>query len=159
MDGAEGLEHHEGTDPAEGSGTSWLLVGLERGVALGVVYGVLWMAVGGVVDLVSDSETGTVSFGFMITLVGFPVGALAGTLLGMICAVVDRRTGRRLTRRTVAARVIGTVAVATGLWAAAGIDYWAIFVGGPCALGLVSLWAWRLPERPPPKLKAIRAER
>lgn len=125
------------------------MVGLQRGATLPVLYGVLWIAVGWIADRVTSSETGAVTLGVLVTLFGVPVGAISGTLLAAICAVVDRRTGRRFPRRTVAVGVIGTVAAVTAILAAAGLDYWALFVGGPCALGLVSLWVWPLPERPP----------
>jgi hypothetical protein len=114
-----------------------------------VLYGVFWIVVGWVADRVTGSETGATNLGVVVTLFGVPVGVLAGTLLAAICAAVDRRSDRRLPRRTVAARVIGTAAAATALLAAAALDYWAFFVGGPCALGLASLWVWPLPERPP----------
>jgi hypothetical protein len=126
------------------------MVGLQRGAALPVLYGVLWVLVGWVGDRVTGSETDLSGLGVVVWLVmlfGVPLGVLAGTLLAAICAAVDRRSDRRLPRRTVAARVIGTAAAVTALLAAAALDYWAFFVGVPCALGLVSLWVWPLPER------------
>lgn len=144
-------------EPAGRAGTGWLVVGLQRGAALPVLYGVSWIAVGWVADRVMGSETGAVTLGVLVTLFGVPVGVLAGMLLAAICAAVDRRSDRRLPRRTVAARVIGAAAAATALLTAAAFDYWAFFVGGPCALGLLSLWVWPLPERPPPPSDSARS--
>lgn len=141
-------EDRVGVQPAGRAGTSWLVVGLQRGAALPVLYGLCWIAAGWVADRVSGSESGAVTLGVLVALFGVPVGVLAGTLLGTICAALDRRSDRKLPRRTVAVRVVGATAAVTALLAASALDYWALFVGGPCVLGLVSLWLWPLPERP-----------
>ena len=144
-------EDQAGILPAGRRGTGWLMVGLQRGAALAVLYGVFWIVVDWVEDLVTGSRnmSGLGVLVWLHLLFGVPLGVLAGTLLAAICAAVDRRSDRRLPRRTVAARVIGTAAAVTALLAAAALDYWVFFVGGPCALGLVSLWVWPLPERSP----------
>ena len=144
---------------ASPSGSGWLTVGLQRGVALSVLYGLLWIAVAWVAARVAGSETDVVFLGLVFALFGLPVGALVGILLAAVCAAVDRRTERRLARRTVAVRVIGAVAAVTALLAVAGLDYWAVFVGGPCVLGLVSLWVWPLPDRPPQTAAGVDAGR
>ncbi|MEZ5350732.1 MAG: hypothetical protein R2714_16260 [Microthrixaceae bacterium] len=153
------VQDQKGIEPTGRTGTGWLMVGLQRGVALSVLYGSLWIAVAWIANRVRGPETDVVTLGLVLALFGLPIGALAGTLLAAVCAVVDRRKEGRLTRRTVAVRVIGTVAVVTALLAAAGLDYWAVYVGGPCALGLASLWIWPLPDRRPPMTAVSEAGR
>ena len=141
-------EDQAGNSPAGRRGTGWLMVGLQRGAALPVLYGVLYIAFGWVADRVTGSETGMVNFGLGVVIFGVPFGVLAGTLLATICAAVDWRSDRRLPRRTVAARVVGTATAVSFYGVPAwGLENWVIYVGGAGALGLVSLWVWPLPER------------
>jgi hypothetical protein len=143
------VPEESGGDRSKRAGTSWLVVGLVRGVVLPVVYGMLWMVGGWIADLVVRSETGIVQLGFYFAVFGIPFGAAAGVALGAICAAVDWKTARRLTRRRVAVWVVGSVMAGTALVAATALDFWAIYVGGPGALGLASLWVWPLPQRRP----------
>ena len=144
-----GAEDQRGVEASSPSGSGWLIVGLRRGVALAALYGLLCIALAWIAGRVTGSEWDLVALGLLFAVFGLPVGALAGILLAVLCAAVDSRTERRLTRRDVAVRVIATVAAATALLAIAALDHWAVFVGGPCLLGLVSLWVWPLPDRLP----------
>ena len=54
-------------EPASPSGSGWLTVGLQRGVALSVLYGLLWIAVAWVAARVAGSETDVVFLGFDLT--------------------------------------------------------------------------------------------
>lgn len=129
-------------------GTGWLLVGLQRGVVLPVVYAALWAAFGALFDWVSGSSAPVAPLAVWLGLFGVPVGALAGVLLGAVCALVDRWTGGVLGRRAVAVRVVMAVAAVSAVLAAAAFEFWVVFVGGPAALAVASFWVWPLPARP-----------
>jgi hypothetical protein len=117
------------------SAWEWVVVGIQRGAVLGAGYGALFVAVVAIGSLAPAMLLFVAIAAPIGTLLGVPIGFVAG----LLCVIADGVTGRRFRPDHLAAAALVTIAGILALAMRDDAFGWLSLVGGPAMFGLLSI--------------------